>query len=143
MVHFLPGAGHHPHRIGFQDQPHQVEEMTAFLDKGAAGIGVEPVPVIHLLQEGKAVLGDAEHMDAAGDILDHFDELLHRRHVAILHRHPDRRAVAVTKGLDAGEVARIGEQRLFDKDRQCDLRGDGLKLAGMAVVRADNQQAVQ
>ena len=143
MVYLLAGACHHPHRIGFQDQPHQVEEMAAFLDKGAAGIGGEPVPVVHLLKEREAVFGDAEHADAAGDLLDHLEELLHWRHVAIFHRHPDRCAIAVAECLDAGQVGRVGEERFFHKDRQGHLCGDGFKLFGMTMVRADDEKTVQ
>ena len=97
MVHFLSGACHYPHRIGFQDQPHEIEEMAAFLDKGAAGIGIETVPVADLLEEGVAVLDNAEHANAAGDIIGHLEELLHWRHIAIFHRHPDRRAIVLAE----------------------------------------------
>ena len=143
MVHFLSGAGHHPHRIGFQDQPHEVEEMAAFLDKGAAGIGVETVPVADLLEEGVAVLDNAEHADTAGYIIGHLQEFLHWRHIAIFHRHPDRRAVVLAERLNHGKVGRVGEERLFDKDRQGCLGSDFGQLACVAMVRAGDQQAVE
>ena len=143
MVHLLPAGGHDAHRVGPQDQPHEIKEMAAFLNKGAAGIGVEPVPVVNFLKEGVAMFDNAEHPDAARGRGDLVQKALHRRHVAIFHRHPDRRGIAVTEGLDGGKIARIGKERLFDQDRPADLAGNHPQLVGMAMVRAGDQKTVQ
>jgi hypothetical protein len=142
MVHRLPGAGHHAHRFVLQDQAHQVEEMAAFLDQRAAGVAVEAVPVADFLEEGEAVLADREHPDAAGRLLGQFAETRDGRHVAVFHRHPDRRGDSrAARSRSAPRPRGIGVDRLFHQHRQGAACGQCPAAAARAVVgRGDDER---
>ena len=83
--------------------------MTAFFNKGATRITVEPVPVADLLQKWIAMLDNRKHLDSPGRALCPRQKLLHRRHVAILHRDPDRRAIITLESLNPAPICRVGK----------------------------------
>ena len=66
MVDVLGTGCVDPNRLGVGDQRHQIEEVTALLDQGSAGVAVEPVPVPHLGEKREPVLADRDHLDVAG-----------------------------------------------------------------------------
>ncbi len=78
------------------------------------------------------MLADGQHPDAAGGRIGLGDELGHRRHVAILHRHPDRRLAALRQPQDVPAVLDRRAQRLLDQDR----------LAGRQHVAQDPRMRV-
>ncbi len=87
------------------------------------------------------MLADRQHADAAGRSVGVGNEFRHRRHVAVFHRHPQKRE-ARAKGRGAFGVGGIDEQRLFDQHRQRPDRRDLLQLADMAEVGAGDQSAI-
>ena len=86
---------------------------------------------------------DAEHLDTACHILDIVNELLQRRHIAIFHRHPYRRAIALLERLNTREICRVCIKRFFHQNRQGHMFGNLFKLAYMTVIGAYNQQAIK
>ena len=106
--------------------------MAAFLDQCSAG-SVEPVQFRPFPETGSGV-DDREHANAAGRRLYKVEETLHRRHVAIFHRHPDRRGVCVAKGFDPWQVGRIGKKRLFDKIGSVTLAAISLSSRDMTMI---------
>ena len=103
------------HRFGADDVAHQVEEVAALFDHGAAGIAVEAVPVADLYQERKAVFVDGQAFQRAdATVMNIVDETAHRRHEAVFHARPEDAGGARIGAVD--DAARIFEarrQRLF------------------------------
>ena len=143
VIDGLPGTGHDPHGLGPGGQPHEIEEMAAFLDHGAAGIAVEAVPGPDLGQEGKAMFADREHLHSAGRGIEPVQEGSDRRHIAIFHRHPDRRRIARAQRLQPGAVFGAGEDRLFHQHRQRPAFGDAFQLPDMRGIGRGDDKAIQ
>jgi hypothetical protein len=101
---------------------HEVEEVAALLDEGAAGVAVEAVPVADLHEEGEPVLADRHHPRGADRAAVHLlDEAGDRRHVAVLEAHPDHRVAPARSaglgGVDHGPAVGDGRaQRLLDEE---------------------------
>ena len=132
------------HRAAARQQPHEVEEVTALLHQRAPGVAVEAVPLPDLVEEGVAMLADADHGHRAGGGLG--VRLLHqagdRRHVAVLHRHPHRGAGPARQRLQRAHLLERGAGRLLHQHRQAPQREDALKLLGVAEVRARDDDGV-
>ena len=116
--------------------------MAAFLDQGAAGFGVEPVPVTDLLQEGKPMLADGQHADSAGGRLRLFQEGGNGRHVAVFHRHPGQGRVGRGEGRNPVGIVRCGVEGFFYKNGQRAGARDLVQLVDMQVVGRGDQQRI-
>ena len=117
--------------------------MATLFNECTTGVAVEPVPCADLVEEGKTVFADGQHLDAASGCFRLLDQRRDRRHVAVLHRHPHGRRIGRLESLQLGNILGIGEERLFDEKRQRALAANFFHLWYMAVVRASNQDAVQ
>ena len=117
VVHIRRRRGIDPHRIAFERQAHQIPEVTAFFDQRAAGANVESVPVAHLGQEREAVLADRHHARRSRrPVADLGKKALNRRHIAILHSHPDRSGPVLGFGQNLAAINRSRAQRLFTEN---------------------------
>ena len=116
--------------------------MAAFFDQCSAGIMIEAVPISNFWQKRKAMLAYGEHFNPAGDLLGLLNQRRNRRHIAIFHRNPNRGGVRLGEGRSLRQIGRICEERLFAEDRQGPQGRDLLKLCHMAVIGADNDQAI-
>ena len=142
MIHGLTARSIDPHRIAAGDEPHQVEVVTTFFDKGSAGIGVEPVPVADLFEERIAMLTNGHHVQPAdSSCLDFRKQALQRRHVAIFHRNPDRRIASFGFCSDCATLIHGHGQRLFDQHRPRTVDYIHHDLM-MGVVRAGDQDGI-
>lgn len=89
VVDVLGATGHDPHRRATDEEVHQVEEVTAFLDEGSARVAVESVPISDLLQEREAMFADGDHVEFTHrSVSDLGDDALSRRHVPVFEAHP-------------------------------------------------------
>ena len=65
MIHILRTTCHDADRSVVDEEVHQVEEVTALLNKRSAGIAIKSVPVADLHQERESVLTDSHHLHLA------------------------------------------------------------------------------
>ena len=116
MVHALVTRRKNTHGLFLQDKFHQVEIVAAFFHQGAAGVGREAVPVIHLGVEGLAVFADRHLVQCAHRPLvretDHFG---HRWHVAVFLGDPDDGFAGFGFLNQLGAIGHRGAKRFFDQ----------------------------
>ncbi|MCY1225745.1 hypothetical protein D9M72_379500 [compost metagenome] len=144
MVDVVAAAGVDADGFVLQDQPHQVKEVAALLHQRASGPLREAVPGIHLVQEREAVLHDGEHVHVAEPAaVGCLNDLLHRRHVAVLHGNPHRRGVVSCQRFKLVGLFRSGAHGLLHQHGQVGAtREDVLEDGQVRVVGAGDHQCI-
>lgn len=90
MIHILCTAGHDTNRAVVNEEIHEIEEVTALLDKCSTGVAIESVPVAHLHEKRKAMLTDRDHLHLADGSSPNFSkDSLGRGHEAVFETHPN------------------------------------------------------
>ena len=96
MIHILRTTCHDANGLVVDEEVHEVEEVTALLNKRSAGIAIESVPVADLHQERESVLTDSDHLHLANSSGSNFGQhSLGRGHEPVLESHPDDATGAV------------------------------------------------
>ena len=144
MIDVRRARGVDARRLVPREQPHEIEEVAAFLDQRAAGARGETVPVPDLVQERETVLADGDHLRRADgalrDLAPQFDD---GRHVAVFHRHPDRRLIVPERRAQSRDIRLRSADRLLHENGQRAPRRENVpKHSGVRVVRADDDERV-
>ena len=149
VVHVLCARGVHAGRLALQQQPHQVEEVTALLHERSTRVRAETVPVAHLDEKRKPVFANAEHAQPPEHTVACVCEQAHRRrHVPVLETDPHHAArhgrhsrrpfelddLATLRGRDA--------QRLFDQEMRS-VAKQRLEHAPVCVIRACDYRNIE
>jgi hypothetical protein len=101
MIHILCTTCHDANRSVVDEEVHEVEEVTALLNKRSAGIAIKSVPVADLHQERESVLTDSDHLHLANGSGSNLGQhSLGRGHEPVLESHPDD-ATGTVGGLGA------------------------------------------
>ena len=144
VVHVLPAGGEHRHRTVADDQIHEIEEVAAFLDEGAAGVVAEPVPGPDLGQERKPMLADGDHVGLADrTALYLVEQGRNRRHVAILEADPGDGIAAGSRLDDVETLSGRDAHRLLGQHVQ--IGGQQIEEHGVVGVirRRDDDRVAE